>query len=401
MPGKYRQMMPILAFLVVLEGVVLFFGLNYHLWGDEIHFVNTVRLFGEGLTLDKLRHYNEMSSPLPFMVYAAWGRLFSFDLQVLRLLSIIIALTTYLAFHHLLVVCQVKPRVAFLATAFLALQPYMIGLSIFVFTDMLAILFLILGCIGIRRRKPLLFGLWSMAGLLSRQYLTFLPIAAGVFFLLRYLGTRERHARDMALAALWAFGPLAILYIFWGGLSPDNERRAYFLSESLHFNPDFLVVFILLYFVYLLPFVLWRWKYFYGDWKVLGISALISLVYWLFPVRATQYAVAVGVDTVGFYHRSVRYIAGERWEQLVLYLSFLLGLPLVIALVKDGYRRWERSDLDFVFFLDLTIMTFFILMPFSYLNWEKYILLVLPVMILQILLLRKEEQSPVATSGSG
>ncbi len=393
--------MPILAFLVVLQGVVLFFGLNYHFWGDEAHFVSTVRLFGEGLTLDKLRHYNEMSSPLPFMVYAAWGRLFSFDLQVLRLLSIIIALTTYLVFHRLLIVCLDNPRVAFLSTAFLALNPYMIGLSIFVFTDMLAILFLVLGCIGIRRRRPLLFGISSMAGLLSRQFLAFLPMAAGLFFLLRYLGTRERHARDMALAALLAFVPLAILYIFWGGLSPDNERRAYFLSEGLHFNPNFLVVFILLYFVYLLPFVLWRWKYFYGDLKVLGISALISLVYWAFPVKATNYAVAVGIDTVGFYHRVVRYMAGERWEQLVLYLSFLLGLPLVIALVKDCYRRWERGNLEFVLFLDLTIMAFFILMPSSYLNWEKYILLVLPVMVLQILLVRKEEQSPAASSGSG
>ena len=398
-PGKHRGIVPVGVFLVILEGVVLYFGINHQYWGDEVHFVRTVRLFGEGLTLDTLRHYNEMSPPLPFMVYALWGRLFGFELQVLRLLSVVIAIATYLAFYQLLFSCLDNRRMAFITTAFLALHPYMIGLSIFVFTDMLAIFFLVLGCVAIWRKSPLLFGLSSMLGLLCRQYFAFLPVAAGLFFLLKYLKSREYRARNMVLAVLLSFLPLAMLFLFWGGLSPQNELRTHYLLDDLYFHPGFLVLYILLYFVYLLPFVLWRWKYFYKDLKILGSSAVISLIYVWFPVTASRYAEAAGVDTVGFYHRLVRYLAGEQWEHVVLYLSFLLGLPLLIALVRDGYRRWIRRDLGFVFFLDLAILAFFIFMPFSYLNWEKYFLLVMPLAVLQIILVREEELSPLASTG--
>jgi len=393
-PGKCWGIVSVVTFLVIIEGVVLYFGINHLYWGDEVHFVKTVRLFGEGFTLDTLRRYNEMSSPLPFMVYALWGQLFGFELQVLRLLSIVIAIATYLTFYQLLFSCLDNRKLAFLTTAFLALHPYMIGLSIFVFNDMLSIFFLVLGCVAIWRKSPLLFGLSSMFGLLCRQYFAFLPTAAGLFFLLKYLKTRGRLARNMVLAVLLSFLPLVLLFLFWGGLSPQNEMRTYYLFDDLYFHPDFLVLYILQYFVYLLPFVLWRWKHFYKDLKILGSSAVISLVYLWFPVTASRYAVAVGVDTVGFYHRFVRYIAGEQWEHVVLYLSFLLGLPLLITLVKGGYMRWMHRDLGFVFFLDLAILAFFIFMPFSYLNWEKYFLLVMPLAVLQMLLVREEKLSP-------
>ncbi len=65
-------------------------------WGDEEHFLLTVRLFGQGVSTDVLRTYPEMSGPLTFAAFAAWGRVAGFDTASLRLLAPLIASATAL-----------------------------------------------------------------------------------------------------------------------------------------------------------------------------------------------------------------------------------------------------------------------------------------------------------------
>ena len=105
-------------------------------WGDEIHFVETINRFGKNMGLNTIKHYNEMSTPLPFMLYALWGRIFGFEIHILRILSVIIAVATYILFHWLLFLIFGNIKVASLTSAFLVLHPYMVGFSVFVFTDM-------------------------------------------------------------------------------------------------------------------------------------------------------------------------------------------------------------------------------------------------------------------------
>ena len=63
-------------------------------WGDEAHFLETIRLFGAGVSLELLRAYREMTAPLTYLVYAAWGHLAGFDTPRLRLLSPLVAAAT-------------------------------------------------------------------------------------------------------------------------------------------------------------------------------------------------------------------------------------------------------------------------------------------------------------------
>ena len=71
---------------------VLGIGIDRPPYSDEQHFCETVVSFGEEITIEKLRTYDEMSTPLQFVLYSLWGRLFGFAMWQLRMLSIIIAL---------------------------------------------------------------------------------------------------------------------------------------------------------------------------------------------------------------------------------------------------------------------------------------------------------------------
>ena len=100
----YRgSLLSLLLFVVAFETFVVFIGdLQRPPWGDESHFIRTVHEFHDRLDLDRLMHYRELSGPLPFIAYAVWGDLVGLDLWRLRILSLLIALLTYLVFHRLL-----------------------------------------------------------------------------------------------------------------------------------------------------------------------------------------------------------------------------------------------------------------------------------------------------------
>ena len=398
MKGDGEHLLRFLPFLVVfMIAIASIADLNRPYWGDEAHFVATVRHFGQGLDVDTIAHYNEMSTPLPFVAYSLWGRAFGFDISILRILSMLIALATYLLFHHLVYRLFRRPGIAHLATAFLALHPYMVGLSIFVFTDMTAILFVVLFLLAVEKRSPFLLAMASTGGLLSRQYFVFLPIAAVLYYPLGHLWGRRDGTRKMTASIILSFCPLVLLFILWKGLSPDSPLRALYLGDGLGFHPSSLTLYIGQFFLYLLPFVLYRWRDYYGDMKVLLATFVLSWVYGWLPVAPSAPALEAGIDTVGLFHRLVRATIGSRFEGVVFYVAFWLGLPVVLSIAADGWRRLGAKSWDFVLFLDISIAAFLAIMPFSYLAWEKYFLMVMPLAIIQVLSKRRE----VGRSGTG
>lgn len=390
----FRSLIAFVIFLILLQSVVISVaGLKRPHWGDEEHFVQTVRLFGEEISLNTLKHYNEMSTPLPFLAYALWGRIFGFETHVLRILSVIIALLTYLLFHRFLFLLFQEPKIAFLTAVFLAVHPYMVGFSIFVFTDMLPILFLIVACIAVVKRNAIGFGLAAAGTLLCRQHFIFLPVAAGLFYLLSFLRDRKGTSFQMLIASILSLVPLGLLFLIWQGFSPDNEMRKSYLDEGFYFHPSYLTLYVCLLFVYLIPIVAVRWRRIYGDRRILVGSFIISWLYWLFPVGPSKYAIAIDVHTVGLFHRLLQWIwPGGFFEQAVFYAAFLLGLPPLFFLVKDCYQRVKHRDFELPLFLDMSILAFLVILPFSYMCWEKYFLPVVPLAAVRMLLIGNDGQ---------
>lgn len=383
----FKSLLLLILFLIFYQSILYFTIVkNQSFWGDEYHFIQTAIQFNKDISLSQLKHYNEMSTPLPFILYALWGKLWGFQLHNLRLFSIIIGFITILTYYFLFRKCIDHEKSVILLTIFLTFQPYMIGLMFFVYTDMLTMLFLALTLLALRKEDPILFTLSSCAGLLCRQYFAFLLLAAGLYFLFRLFILKDTHSYKMIISAIISTIPLLMLFLLWNGFSPQNKMKIRYLGKGLYFHPSFLILYISLLFVYLSPIIIYYWKYFYRNYRFVLLSLLIGSIYFLFPVETSEPAIEANVLTVGFFHRLIRTIIGQQWEQLIFFIAFVMSLPILFSIGNDLYQRLKSHKFDFIFILDLSVFSFLLIMPFSYLNWEKYFLPLIPITMLQITL---------------
>ena len=137
-----------MSFLALFEAVAAWVGFQQGPWGDEIHFYQTVQQFGQCMGLNTLKCYNEMSSPLPFVVYAMWGNVFGFELGVLRFLSVVIALLTYATVFVLTITITRHSRLSCAIYFFCGLPPlygWLQPICIHRYVAYLSIIFMSLG----------------------------------------------------------------------------------------------------------------------------------------------------------------------------------------------------------------------------------------------------------------
>ena len=376
----------LLLVIIIFEIAVAYIGniANRPEWGDEIRLYETVIEFGESITLDRIKHYPQMSTPLPFIIYSLWGKLFGFDLFTLRILSIIIALLTYLIFHRILFESTNNIHLSFLGTIFLMIHPYMVGLSIFVFTDMLAILFFLLSYWALKHDRTYFFALALALSILCRQYMLFFLPAVSLYYLVQWIKDKKTQQLQIIAASIISAIPYLCLIILWGGTSPDNEFRQLYLSERFNFKPDIFYLYIALLFVYLLPYYFFIFKKFYKNKQIIILSIILSFGYFLFPIKPSKYSIDIGVYTVGLFHKGLKYLnCSDNLVQIIFYLSVLLGLSVFLTIGKEIIKKIQNNNFDQTLLVDLTILFFFIVMPFSYLGWEKYFMPILPFVILR------------------
>lgn len=379
----------LLVVLLILQAlVVLIAGLDSLPWGDEAHFVEAVRQFGACMSVNTLTYYDEMSTPLPFVAYALWGKAFGFELPQLRLLSILIAILSYLYFHRLVFELTGRAGVALWSTLFLAVNPYMLGFSVFVFTDGLAILMVLLSVYGVVRSNAMLLALALAGAILCRQYAMFLVVAGVVCYGIGWLRLKIAGAGRMLLSVFLSLLPFVALICLWGGLSPINARKELYLTGEPGFDPSFFSLYVSQLFWYLSPIVLLRFRELYAGAKTLMICFVLGWLYWLAPVAPSFYSADTEVLTVGLFHRFLMAVVpSPTFSQIIFFAGFVLALPILSFIVKDTWGRIRVSTGSFLMFLNLSILSFLVVMPFSYHGWEKYFTLLLPIAILRLILI--------------
>jgi hypothetical protein len=368
------------AFIIIFLAILVIAGLNRPAWGDEEHFVLTIRQFGQGITLDTLRTYSEMSTPLPFILYAAWGKIVGFELPALRLLSLAVAVITIILFWRLCYKIFHDAFSASMCAIFLFINPYMVGFSIFVFPDMLTILCLVVGMLALLDDRPVVLVIAIAFGLLSRQYFIFFPVAVLIYSLYRSYRKNRRQLKIIT-ATLLGMVPILLLFWLWQGVSPQNDLKELYLGYAFKFYPPALILYIALLGTYLLPLVIMRWRKYYRNLAAGVMAVIVSGIYFLFPVKASPPSLESGITTVGYLHRFLIGVLGP-YANWAFYGLFLLSLPVLIQLIHTWLKDFKKPDLTW---LDkLAIILFLIIMPFSYLWWEKYFVLILPIAIIEI-----------------
>ncbi|MFN7924597.1 MAG: hypothetical protein U0Q16_31130 [Bryobacteraceae bacterium] len=342
--------------------------------GDEGHFADTIRAFATSPSWELLRTYEEMSGPLPFAVYAAWGKVFGTGLFSLRIANLVAGALLQVSLFALLMETLGSSRRTWLAAVYFLLQPYLVYLSLFVHTDVLAMLGVALGYRTLLRGKRFTAALALGAALLARQYCIFIPagLAAAA------LADRNRENVRNLLAGFVACLPLAALCIFWGGPNPANQIRHRYASEAFRFHPESLVLYLAMIPVYAAPFL--RFGFAARDAIV---AAFFAAMYWLAPVAPSPSSHAATVDTVGAFHWIVRWLgATSAIEQAI----FCTAFAVAGALVSRVIRLWGANPRAQWFHWQTA--AFLAIMPLSYLHWEKYLLPALPAIVIAMLLER-------------
>jgi len=390
--NKIKCLIIFLIIFIAFQSIVSYIAFQRGPWGDENHFIETARLFGNDLTLLTLAHYREMSPPLPFMIYGLWGKIAGFELNQLRLLSPAIALATYLLLFMLIWRVTRHGLLTLAGVLFFMFHPYLVGFSTFVFTDMLTILFLILAIYAIYTHNPLLLFIGNACALLSRQYAVFFTVAAGVYFLLILL-TQKNKTDVFVLGIMLVISclPLIGCIFLWKGLSPDSPLKDIYLKYALVYYFPALFMYIALLFLYMVPFIFIAVRPIFGRralWTYI-IMLVISGVYWLAPVIPSPSDIDAKIYTVGFFHKSLMAISQSiLFHQSIFFICFVLAMPFVYLVATNLLYSIRLSRITFIVFLDLCICSFLFIMPFSYLWWEKYFIPLIPVLILRIILER-------------
>ncbi len=193
--------------------------------GDEYRFWKSSLTFSDRLipTLEDLKTYNSLNTPLPFMVFGMLKYLFGGGVFAGRLLNLGLSLC-----FAVIIGWPTKSRGsrAILCLIGLLMCPYFLWLSGRLYTEMVACIWVLLGMMAYVRDRPVLSGGAFVLAIASRQYMLAFPVAICLYELLRaaqaYWQTRQidwsRQMRWLApgIAALSILGWFALFQ----GLAP-------------------------------------------------------------------------------------------------------------------------------------------------------------------------------------
>lgn len=381
----------IVLFLLVVLG---FWGLNRGYWGDESHFVETIRTFSSSTFFNSIKDYPEVTTPLPYLIYSWWGKLFGLNLPDLRLLTLIISASFFILIFHFFKACLKEEKSALILSVILLINPYMWGLSIFVFTDMITLLFIYLSLFMISKEKvgpgAVILGL----AVLSRQYSVIFILAVWLFLLIRLIkeGERKKFFTFTGFSIL-SLIPYLLLILIWKGLSPPAGINKFIPDTSLHWNTNTFITYVTFLAIYILPIIIIAGRELSKYKKLMLPALIVGLLIFLFPVEASGVSrVWNNTETVGLVHKFLlNYLGAGFFSGAILYLFFSLGLWILIILVKMDYNLLTAGNISPALLFSLCIYIFLIVMPFSYQVWEKYLTMVIPVLLLRISLIRQRK----------
>lgn len=374
----YSQILAIVSFITLI--LLGFFSIKLPFRGDEKHIVETIRLFANNFHFETIKDYPEVTPPFFYIFYAIWAKIFGQSIESLRIITMILAFITWQLIFHLNRLFIKNELYAFLIAILIIINPYFLGASIFVFTDMLTIMLCVAAVISFLKNKLFLFTIFSMLAILCRQYAIVIPIGVIVYNVFNYLVHKSKNT-NMVIGSLVSFIPLLIVFIFWGGISPASGINKWIIPNSDFYNFDYINAYITFSAVYLFPLILLFYKKIKVSPLSMLITSVIAFILSRFPIKASAATLEfTEYKSVGFVHQFLIQIFGfESYGlKIILFLLLFIGVYLNVEMLKHFFIQIKEKKLSKdKIFLILWIL-FLVVIPFSYQVWEKYLIMILP-----------------------
>lgn len=333
-------------------------------WWDERGFWRTSLEFSDRLipSLNDLRDYEELNTPLPFIVFGALEYLLGYGIAAGRWLNLVLSISIVFIIGW----PQKAPKYrSLLCLIGLFLCPYYLWLSGRLYTEMLACVFVLIGFVSYCKGRHWLSGLAFALAIASRQYMLAFPAAIFVYEISSIGLEAFRHRSvNFTPVSRW-LSPLAAsltilgwFYLFQGltpqsaldiRMAPEIQRTAWAVTPGGALN---FLGFVGLYIV-IPEFLLLNRRFWLDLWlqqhkKVIVIGIALALYVLAFPPLLTG---------AGNLSKITRMIPGDALE-----IAFIYSIALIACL------RFSRPNLlsAFVFINSFIMMKAF--------PWDRYVL---------------------------
>jgi len=270
------------------------------LYQDENHYLPTALLFGKEAipSLELLKTYNQLNTPLPFILGGWVIRIFGEEIQYLRLMNFI------LSFFMLLLLIWYKPVTEarrWLSMVLLLAMPSFYLCAIHYYTDMIAWAAVLLGVMAYLNKRHLAGCIFFIAAISSRQYMLAFPLAIVLFEFAEALKA-GRSVKELVNYLLkdrvWIYYSVSIAslvpwILLWGGLAPAEIMKIQHYGTAPFYNVGFVVyasACVAFYFVIPETLIFKKWSYFTRYPRAYprlfsGLLVLVIVLVVLFPAR--------------------------------------------------------------------------------------------------------------------
>jgi hypothetical protein len=361
------QLAFVLLVVAVYGGSIFYLsGLSFEPIKDEDQFWVQVQSFAESWppTVGQLRNYQQPMTPIAFLVWAGLESWHHLGIAAGRLVTIAASLAVLAMIGLRRPAPGAKRATPVLAAAALLLYPYWLPLSLLIYTDVPASLFIALGFwLYVRERHVASAVVFALA-IGTRQYAVTFPAA-----IVAYEGLAALRARAPAwsrwLPYVVATASLFAWFAFFGGAGPEAglEEWPRHLNAFARINPAFCLSFLASIGAYFVvpEFVLdrrWRNLALRVDRRTVLSLAIVVLFFAIFtPNHPNQ---------IGVLNRALNFVLGKSALGGAVRLALLLGLAYATVL------RFMRLDIG-----TWVVATNVGMFSFVWAPWEKYCMPVL------------------------
>ncbi len=344
----------VLVFLAFYLAIFYYFGgLNFELAKDELHFWPTVLEFSKSYnpSLETLRNYNELNTPLPFYLFGIIEKVTQAGPQAGRILNFLVS------FVIIILIVANKGTKPLLFGIGLISFPYFLGTSIFLYTDIVCSIFVLTGYLAYKKNKPFIAMVLFVLAIASRQYMVAFPV--GILAALVF-----SRKKDLPLFIAMSLATLSIIpwMLLWGDFAPPAAITAQNLANTsvLHVFPDHS-----LYFMSCLGFYFVIIEYFFKNGfqiprlgslkRILLILVITGAFFVVFPPLGN---INYEIPTMGYLDKVCRIFLSDNMRMFVF---FVLAALAVLRFSSNTPETW-------LFWANVGIMAK------AHIGWDKYIL---------------------------
>jgi hypothetical protein len=379
--------------LILVFGLICAFviALNKPLHGDEQHFYRTIVQFGQADISEIIKNYDQVTGPVFFSLYGALGRFVAFDKEILRFINLISFVIFLLVYRSCSKAILANKAESFQALLFSLINPYMVGVAIYLYTDGINLLAIYIFYYAVLNKKLLLLAPATALALCTRQYSVYALGASALYI----LATPQYSIKDKVQAAIYmALGTTPFLYLcyLWGGIAPKQGLAHWVSSKSITYHLDCVTTYVSFMAVYALPVVVYKrasvMRMINSSLGIKGLMATFALSFFAlaYPSKISEStATSDKINAVGYVHSAMKLIPVENADKFLIWVFFFIGLVLLIATIKEDLKINKSNPAGMNFFMSINILVFMILMPISYQVWEKYLIVILPLFAIRIL----------------